>query len=165
MKIFTENPNILIKEFNEIALRAQKKAFITVGCEIQRDEINNLKKYNENLLKLKEDFKKRKLENEANLIYCIENSLLAIEYELQMLVNIKEDKMSEAWGNLVNAQVIYGTVVSNYPFELESGIGYLERLADYENCYSPIYYFIVQEELLRKVIVPFAMKNMDTAII
>ena len=67
---------------------------------------------------MKKDFVKS--ENEANLIYCIDNSLLAIQYELQMLVNIKEDKMNEAWGNLVNAQVVYGTVISNYPFELDN---------------------------------------------
>lgn len=135
--IFIENPNLLIKKFNEVASRVQKKAFITIGIEIQKDEIKNLINYRQELSNLKEDFKKRKLENEANLIYCIENSLLALEYELQMLVNIKEDKMSEAWENLVNAEVIYRNVVRNYPFKLESETGYLERLADYEKLLFP----------------------------
>ena len=107
--VFIENPNLLIKEFNEVTSRVQKKAFITIGIEIQKNEIDNLISYRQELAQLKEDFKKRKLENEANLVYCIDNSLLALQYELQMLVNIKEDNMSEAWGNLVNAQVIYGT--------------------------------------------------------
>ncbi|WP_034257683.1 HK97 family phage prohead protease [Altibacter lentus] len=150
MMVFIENPNLLIKEFNEVASRVQKKAFITIGIEIQKDEIDNLISYRQELSQLKEDFKKRKLENEANLVYCIDNSLLALQYELQMLVNIKEDKMSEAWGNLVNAQVIYGTVVRNYPFELESETGYLERLANYEKLLFPNLFFQSAGGIIKK---------------
>lgn len=150
MKVFIENPNLLIKEFNEVASRVQKKAFITIGIEIQKEEIDNLKNYRKELLQLKEGLKKRQLENEANLIYCIDNSLLALQYELQMLVNIKEDKMSEAWGNLVNAQVIYGTVVRNYPFELESETGYLERLANYEKLLFPNLFFQSAGGIIKK---------------
>jgi hypothetical protein len=148
--IFIENPNLLIKEFNEVASRVQKKAFITIGIEIQKQEIDNLISYRQELSQIKEDFKKRKLENEANLVYCIDNSLLALQYELQMLVNIKEDKMSEAWGNLVNAQVIYGTVVRNYPFELESETGYLERLANYEKLLFPNLFFQSAGGIIKK---------------
>jgi hypothetical protein len=137
MKNFFENPNLLIEEFNEVALTAQKKAYITIGIEIQKEEIDNLKKFREELLPLKVEFIERKLENEANLIYCIDNSLLALQYELQMLVNIKEDKMSEAWGNLVNAQLIYGNVFRNSPFKIKSELGYLERLDNYEKLLFP----------------------------
>jgi hypothetical protein len=150
MKAFTVNPNLLIEEFNEVASIAQKKAFITIGIEIQKEEIENLGIYRKKLFDLKQDFAKKKLENEANLIYCIENSILAVQYELQMLINIKEDKMSEAWGNLVNSQVIYGTVVSNYPFELESGTSYLERLANYEKLLFPNLYFQSAGGIIKK---------------
>jgi hypothetical protein len=141
MKIFLENPNLLIKEFNEMAAISQRKAYITIGIEIQQEEIEILKNYRTDLIELKKEFVKRKLENEANLVYCIESSLLATQYELQMLVNIKLDKMSEAWGNLVNAQVIYGTVLRNYPHEFQSPNGYLERLSDYERLLFPCLYF------------------------
>jgi len=137
MKVFIENPNLLIKEFNEVASIAQRKAFITIGTEIQKEEIEALESYRKDLAVLKKDFVNRKLENEANLVYCIDNSLLSIQYELQMLVNIKEDKMNEAWGNLVNAQVVYGTVIRNYPFELENETGYIKRLASYEKLLFP----------------------------
>lgn len=139
METYIINPNLLIKEFNEVVSIAQKKAFITIGIEIQKEELENLKNYRRELFDLKQDFITRKLENEANLIYCIENSILAVEYELQMLVNIKEDKMNEAWGNLVNAQVIYGTVIRNYPFESETS--YLGRLASYEKLLFPNLFF------------------------
>lgn len=141
MKVFFENPSLLIKEFNEMAVISQKKAFITVGIEIQKEEIETLKNYREELNELKKEFIKRNLENEANLIYCIDNSLLSVQYELQMLVNIKEDKMSEAWGNLVNAQVTYGSVIRNCPFELQCENGYTWRLAAYEKLLFPNLYF------------------------
>jgi len=82
MKVFSENPNLLIEEFNEMAAIAQKKAFITVGIEIQKEEIEIIKNYRGELCDLKKQFVKRKQENEANLIYCIDNSLLAVQYEL-----------------------------------------------------------------------------------
>lgn len=95
-------------------------------------------------------FIERSLENEANLIYYIDNSLLAVQYELQMLVNIKEDKMSEAWGNLVNAQVAYGTVVRNYPFEHETEDGYVERLEMYEKLLFPKMFFASVGGIIKK---------------
>jgi len=69
MKVFIENPNLLIKEFNEVASIAQRKAFITVGIEIQKEEIESLNSYRKDLSDLKKDFVKRKLENEANLLH------------------------------------------------------------------------------------------------
>lgn len=119
----------------------KKKAFITVGIEIQKEEIETIQNYLKELSELKSEFVKKDLENEANLVYCIENSLLAIAYELQMLVHLKEDKMSEAWNNLVRAQVIYGTVISNSPFQSEENDNYLNRLEQYEKLLFPNLYF------------------------
>lgn len=141
MKAFLENPNLLIKEFNEMAATAQKKAFITVGLEIQKEEIKTLKTYRSDLLDLKRKYVESGLENEANLVFCIEQSLQSVEYELQMLVDIKEDRMSEAWSNLVNAQVTYGTVVRNCPFERESTVGFIARLEEYEKLLFPPMFF------------------------
>ncbi len=137
MKVFIENPNLLINEFNELISISQRKAFITVGTEIQEKEIEVLSNYREQLVDLKKTFVERKLENEANLVYCIENSILAIELELTMLVNIKKDNMGEAWGNLVTAQVTYGTVIKNNLFDPEPSTTYLERLANYEKLLFP----------------------------
>jgi hypothetical protein len=150
MRIFLENPNLLINEFNKMASIAQRKAFITVGIEIQKNEIEIIKNYRNDLVELKSKFIEKRLENEANLVYCIEKSLLAVEYELQMLVNIKEDKMSDAWGNLVNAQVIYGTVIRNYPFEIESANGYLKKLYNYEKLLFPKMFFSSVGGIIKK---------------
>ena len=150
MKVFLENPNLLINEFNEMAAIAQRKAFVTVGIEIQKKEIETIINYRSELKELKNQFVEKNLEKESNLIYCLENSLLAVQYELQMLVNIKEDKMNEAWGNLVNAQVIYGTVVRNCPFELESTNRYVERLEAYEKLLFPKMFFSSVGGIIKK---------------
>ena len=141
MKVFFENPEPLIKEYNEMAAIAQKKAFITIGIEIQKDEIEVIKIYINDLSILKKEFVAKKLENEANLIFCIENSLRVLQYELEMLVFIKEDKMSKAWDKLVDAQVIFSNVVRNLPFETNSLDGYFNRLNDYEKIlFSKLYF-------------------------
>jgi hypothetical protein len=150
MKVFLENPNLLIKEFNEMAAIAQKKAFITVGLEIQKEEVEILKSYRKALNEIKNAFVERQLENEANLVYCIENSLLAVQHELQMLIDIKEDRMNQAWGNLVNAQNIYGTVLRNYPFELESEKKYVIRLETYEKLLFPKMFFSSVGGIIKK---------------
>ncbi|MBA5793916.1 MULTISPECIES: hypothetical protein [unclassified Flavobacterium] len=141
MKISIENQKLLIDEFNLMAYNAQRKAFITIGIEIQKEEILIIEKYIEDLKILKKEFVEKELENEANLVYCIENSLLAICHEIKMLVAIKEDKMDIAWDNLVRAQVIYGTVISNTPFESEENSNYLIRLSQYEKLLFPKLHF------------------------
>nr|GFC50839.1 hypothetical protein [Tanacetum cinerariifolium] len=141
MNAFIENPDLLINEFNEMASISQRKAFITVGIEIQKEEIKVLKEYREDLHALKKEFIKLESEIGANIVFCVESSLLAIQYELQMLVDIKEDKMGNAWDNLVDAQVVYGNVIKNSPIESLSNYGYLDRLAQYEKLLFPNFYF------------------------
>ncbi|HBS87725.1 MAG TPA: hypothetical protein DEA97_14275 [Bacteroidales bacterium] len=141
MKVFLENPNLLIKEFNEMAAISQMKAYITVGVEIQKEEIEILNNYRKDLKKIKKAFIKKNMENEANLVYCIDNSLLAVQYEIKMLVNIKEGKMNEAWSNLVDAQGTYRNVLTACPSGLLSQNGYIERLASYEKLLFPKQFF------------------------
>lgn len=150
MKAFFENPELLINEFNEMAAIAQKKAFITVGIEIQKEEIAVLIDYIKDLANLKKEFVTKKLENEANLIYTIENSLRVLQYELEMLVFIKQDKMAEAWDKLVDTQVFFGNVVRNYPFETHSLGGYLERLSNYEKLLFPELFFQSAGGIIKK---------------
>ena len=141
MKAFIENPELLINEFNEMAAIAQRKAFITVGIEIQKAEIEIINNYLNELTDLKKEFVARKLENEANLIFCLGNSLRVLQCELEMLIYLKEDKMAEAWDKLVDAQAIFGNVIRNYPFETNSLAGYQQRLSDYEKLLFPKLFF------------------------
>ena|ERR1700722_14282626 len=117
IQAFLDNPNLLLTEFNEMAKIAQSKSFITIGVELQKDEINTLELYRVDLAELKKQFVERNQEPESNLVYCIDAILRVMQYELEMLVNIKEDKTAEAWGNLANAQTILPTAIRNLPFE------------------------------------------------
>jgi hypothetical protein len=150
MKVFFENPELLINEFNEMADIAQRKAFITIGIEIQKEEIQVIEDYIKELLELKKKFVSKRLENEANLVFCLENSLKVLQKELEMLVHIKEDKMSQAWGDLVNAQVIFGNVVKNYPFDSQFLNSYLERLMNYEKLLFPELHFQSAGGIIKK---------------
>jgi len=150
MRTFLVNPNIIIEKFNKVAASAQRKAFITVDIDLQKAEIEALKIYRIELIGQKKKYIKQNLENEANLIYCIENSLLAIEYELQMLINIKEGKMSDAWENLINAQTIYGVVVRNCSFEIIAANEYIERLEGYEKLLFPKMHFASIGGIIKK---------------
>lgn len=137
MKDILEDPNLLISEFNKIAAIAQRKAFITIGSEIQKEEIKAIEAYRIDLLEVKRKYVEHGLENEANLTFCLDQSLQAIQYELQMLINLKEDNMGEAWNNLVKAQITYENVVRNSPCESISENGYITRLEWYEKLLFP----------------------------
>jgi len=141
IQAFLENPVLLINEFNELIDTSQAKAFITVGIEIQKDEIEVLNNYEQELIKLKKEFAERRLENEANLVYCIISSVEIIRHELSMLVCIKEDKMPEAWAHLVRAQVLIGTIFRNHPIDASQLDGQMNRLASYEKLLFPKMFF------------------------
>lgn len=147
---FYDNPTLLINEFNKIAIIAQKKAFITIGIEIQQAEIEILIDYLKELAILKTEFAQKNLENEANLVYTIEGSLRVLKLELEMLVLIKQDKMAEAWNKLVDAQVVFGNVARNHSYETNSLNGYQERLSNYEKLLFPKLYFQSTGGIIKK---------------
>jgi hypothetical protein len=148
---YSINPGPLMDEFNEAAQNAQAKAFITIGIEIQEKEILVLQKYITHLIEVKAEFIGREMESEANLVFCIVGSLLAVQHELQMLVNIKSDKMSAAWGSLIYAQTVLGPVIRNYPLEnTDSMERYLNRLVTYEKLLFPQMEFFSAGYIIKK---------------
>ncbi len=150
MKDILVDPNLLISEFNKIAAIAQRKAFITIGSEIQKEEIKALEIYRGDLLEIKRKYVEHGLENEANLTFCLDQSLQAVQYELQMLINLKEDNMGEAWNNLVKAQITYEDVVRNSPYESISENGYIARLEWYEKLLFPEMMFASVGGIIKK---------------
>ena len=152
MKQYRINPNIYIKEFNDIISISQNKTYMSVGIEIQKEEVNILEKYIKGICDLKDDFIINEQENEANLMFCIEHSCIAVLEELKMLINIKEDKMHLAWSNLVNAQTIYSIVIKNYPFEIDEPNAYLKKLNDYEKILFPKIIFASVGQIIKKSI-------------
>jgi hypothetical protein len=137
IKEFLENPNLLIEEYNDLIEVAQLKTFITVGIEIQKEEIAVLTQYREGLREVKKAFIDLNKEKEANLVYCLDGMIRVIQYELEMLVNIKEDQMAEAWGNLVNAQVLLASVIRNIQIQADHLKNHVIKLTNYERMLFP----------------------------
>jgi hypothetical protein len=152
MLAFIDNPQLLIIEFNDLIKVTQRKTFITVGIEIQKEEIRVIEDYRNDLDKLKKEFITRGLEKEANLIFNLENTLLSFQYELEMLVSIKEDDMDAAWKHLINAQMTIGSVIRNQPNGPTFLDNYVHKLSTYERLLFPTMTFssvggIIQESL------------------
>lgn len=162
MQAFFENPQLLIDEFNQQMEISQIKTYITVGVEIQKKEIAVLEQYCKDLIKLKQEFVARKLESEANLVYCIIGSVKVIQHELYMLVYIKEDKMDQAWANLVRAQILIGSVIRNYPIDPGHLSGYMERLAGYEKLLFPKMHFQSTGGIIKKSECSICHQNLNT---
>lgn len=134
---YFQDPNELISEFNEIIEQAEQKAIFTVGIELQKSEISKLNDYQKDLNKRKEIFAKKNQENDSNLIYCFSALVKVIQLELEMLVALKEDKMADAWDFLVDAEVILGNVIRNYPFETDHLYLQLNKFKNYEDLLFP----------------------------
>lgn len=162
MHVFFENPQLLINEFNQLIDISQTKAVMTVGIEIQKEEIAVLEQYCNELLELKRNFVSRNLESEANLVYCIYTSIKVIQHELYMLVFIKEDKMAEAWANLVRAQTLIGTVVRNHPFDANYLYSYMERLASYEKLLFPKMHFQSYGGIIKNSACSICLQDLNT---
>ena len=133
----SQSINIIIEEYNMMMNKSQNIAIYTRGIEIQKSEIENLEKFDLHLEKIKQKFIKTRNENFANLALCLQLGARAISFELKMLVNLKEDKMVEAWNCLIEAQNLTGIVIRNHPFDRGSLSGYKMRLQEYEKTLFP----------------------------
>jgi hypothetical protein len=141
IQAFLDDPRLLLKEFNEVAKIAQFKAYITVAAEIQRDEITSLESYRADLAVLKKRFASENREKEANLVFCIDVILKTMQREVEMLVCIKESRMTDAWEKLADAQTILPNAIRNLPFEEKSLDYYVIKLHNYEKLLFPKMYF------------------------
>ena len=151
MIAYSVNTGPLMDEFNEIAHIAHRKAFMSIGIEIQQDEISSLESHISRLIDIKADFIAKQMEPEASLVFCIVGTLKAVQNELQMLLNFKSDQMALAWGNLVFAQTVLGPVIRNYPLENTGSIeGYLQKLVGYEKLLFPPMDFFSAGYIIRK---------------
>lgn len=127
----------LLNKFNILIEVSQNKAIFTRGIEIQKDEINNLNNYLKDLHSIKIKYVSEEREQDANFVLYLEMSVKTIQKELSMLINLKEDKMAEAWNDLIEAQILIGSVIRNHPLNGDSLYGYLQRLDFYEKLLFP----------------------------
>ncbi|WP_138993958.1 hypothetical protein [Larkinella sp. C7] len=118
----------LFDKYNEVVNSANLMAFFTRDINLQKGNIASLLE----LIEYVEEFKQEsiQIENEekANFLLCLQLYARAIMTELEMLVSLKEDNISEAWDYLVSAQNIVSSTVRNYPFPTD---GFCDHLSEY----------------------------------
>jgi hypothetical protein len=127
----------LLNEFNKLIKVSQNKAIFARGIEIQKEEMINLNNYLKLLQSKKLKYISEEREQDANFVLYLEMSVKTIHKELSMLINLKEDRMAEAWYDLIEAQILIGSVIRNHPLNGDSLNGYLQRLDIYEKLLFP----------------------------
>jgi hypothetical protein len=127
----------LLTEFNSLIQVSQNKAIFTRGIEIQKEEMEGLNNYLNDLQNRKLKYISEEREQDANFVLYLEMSTKTIYKELSMLINLKEDRMANAWNDLIEAQILIGNVFRNHPLNADSLKGYIQRLGVYEKLLFP----------------------------
>jgi hypothetical protein len=140
----------LFDEFNEVASKAQNIAIFCRDIELQKEQIQLLTTFIEKLNTLKDSNKNRFSEPELNLILFIIFNIEAVKHELEMLVQLKENKIDMAWASLVRAQTKISVAIANHPFDQKHLQGYLSRLESYEKLLFPKMVFASVGYLIKK---------------
>jgi hypothetical protein len=140
----------LLEEFNQVAERSQNIAIFTRDIELQKTEIQTLSNFIEKSTSLKTINKDKYSEQELNLVLFIIFSINAVKSELEMVVNLKDNKMDMAWGSLVQAQTQISIAASNHPFQKDHLNSYLSRLDGYEKLLFPKMMFASAGYLIKK---------------
>lgn len=140
----------LLDEFNEVASKAQNVSILCRDIDIQKDHVYLLTSFIEKSNALKNSNKGRFSEPELNLILFLIFSIEAVKHELEMLIQLKENEASMAWGSLVQAQTKISIAIANHPFDQSTLQGYLSRLEGYEKLLFPKMVFASAGYLIKK---------------
>lgn len=84
--------------------RFSRYGFIVRAIELQKDAVEDLNELLIEIKDIKEQFIQRENEPCANSLLSYELFVKGLIYEIQMLIEIKEDNPSKAWDSLVSAQ-------------------------------------------------------------
>jgi hypothetical protein len=126
------------KVFNNILENNLKFLYFTRGIEFQKQATHDLKSLLRRTTALKKRMIKQKNENLSNLLLSLENLLIAYIMELEMYINLKEDKMNQAWDSLVNAQQALRTAFQAHDIVLKyNGEAYSQKLHLIEKSFFP----------------------------
>ncbi len=102
MEQFTDED--INREILDAVHGAMRHAHLTCGIELQREHIEKLGSMHDRLASLREHFISKFDEPRANAAFRAEMVVFGIRHFLEMWVQLKEDKPSEAWISLVQAQ-------------------------------------------------------------
>jgi len=140
----------LFDEFNDFACKVQNITIFCRDIELQKNEIRSITTFIHKSITLKDNNKKKFNEPELNLILFIIFNLEAVKHELEMLVQLKENKMDVSWASLVQAQTKISIAAKNHPFDQKHLKGYISRLEEYEKLLFPKMMFGSAGYLIKK---------------
>jgi len=139
--------------FNEVIKRAEKIAVFTRDCDLQKEQIEILVTYIDNLTNFKNENKEKYSEEELNLLLCLIISADAVQKELQMVISLKSNEMFVAWASLVQAQNNVSIVARNHPLSDGKYLnGYVHKLMAFEQTLFPKMFFSSVGEIIKKSI-------------
>lgn len=139
-KLLQEQAEFLTK-FDVLIKEAQSKAIFVRDIELQRKQVEILNDLISEISALKEEASINKQNDESNFLMCIQFSTMAVRNELLTIINLKDNKPTIAWNQLVTAQELIKHVINNHPLGGDYLIGYAQRLYLYEKTLFPDMYF------------------------
>jgi hypothetical protein len=127
-----------LREFEEIIKENYKFLYLPRGIELQKDSLSQLEAFLKKIVKLKETMIIASDEESANTMLGLEEYLAAYICELRMLICLKEDKMEEAWEDLISAQMYlrFSLQASNIALQF-GGNNYAQKLYLIEKLFFP----------------------------
>lgn len=90
--------------FNPTIEECEKYCFIVRGIEYQRDAVLRLDELKGQIAKIKSAMVQELDEDAANCCLSLEMGASALQHELSLWIAIKEDRMDDAWDELVSAE-------------------------------------------------------------
>jgi hypothetical protein len=127
-----------LREFEKTIKENQKFIYLVRGIELQKDSLSHLEAFLKKAVELKETMIKVSDEESANTMLGLEEYLAAYASELRMLICLKEDKMEEAWEQLVNGQMFLRSSLQASNITLQfGGNNYVQKLTLIEKLLFP----------------------------
>jgi len=125
-----------MEEYKSLTEKTKNLLFITRDINLQKSTIKELDNLIDTTLRWKDYAIDEKDENMANQQLAFEHILKALQSELTMWVNLKENKMAMAWDNLVDAQSYIRTAIQAHELA-NSSEDYAQRLLNIEKLVFP----------------------------
>lgn len=114
----------------------EKFLFLVRGVELQRDAAQTLEDLKGDILHLKNSMIRKKEEDAANCCLSLEMATLALQHELRLWVALKEDRMNDAWDELVDAESYTDAAIRAHEISNHM-MAYFKRLNSIEELLFP----------------------------
>jgi len=142
---------LFLEEFNRKIRECEKFCFMSRGKEFQQECIKKLILFKQKV----NSFKKKAIESEdeefANYMLSLEYLIEAIVEELKMWVALKEDRPSDAWDSLINAQLSVRRAAQAHSIAVDFNVeGYANKLYLLEKLLFPPQVFLSPSFIIEK---------------